>query len=254
MRRHAHAVLGALLATAAMLLLLPACSRSAAGGPVTVLAASSLAGAFEEVSSAFRAEEPDVDVVVTYGGSGQLAAQAIEGAPADVVATADEESMGRIARAGVLATPAVSFATNRMTIAVERGNPRAIAGVAHLGRDGVRVVLAAPEVPAGRYAGEVLRLAGVDVVPVSLESSVRAAANKVAMGEADAALVYASDVAASGGRLEGVSIPDAENVTARYLVAVLDRAGGDRRARQFVDFLRSVPGQAVMRRFGFAPA
>jgi molybdate transport system substrate-binding protein len=208
-------------------------------GRPTVLAAASLTDVFEDLGGArFQ-----------FAGSQALVRQVRDGAPADVVATADEASMEVLVDAGLVETPVV-FARNELVIAVEPGNPEAIDALDDLGRDDLLVVLADPSVPAGRYAAEALRKAGVEVRARSLELDVRAALTKVVAGEADAAVVYATDVEAADGRAEAVAIEDEHDVEVRYPVAVV--ADGDRAAgRAFVQRLLGERGRRALRDHGF---
>jgi molybdate transport system substrate-binding protein len=220
----------------AVLLLVAACCAPSDAG-VTVLAAASLTEAFEDLSGA----------TFSFAGSQQLVAQVEAGAPVDVVATADAEAMDRLVRAGLVRQPR-DFARNRLAIAVEPGNPERITGLADLGRAGLKVVLADPAVPAGRYTRQVLARAGVEVRPVSLELDVKAVARTVAAGEADAGVVYETDVVV-GSR---VDVPDAANVVATYPVAVVAASAKRARAEAFVDRLLGPEGRAALagRRFG----
>ena len=208
-------------------------------GRPTVLAAASLTDVFESLGGArFQ-----------FAGSQALVRQVGDGAPADVVATADETSMEVLVDAGLVESPVV-FARNELVIAVEPGNPEAIDDLADLGRDDLLVVLADPSVPAGRYAAEALRKAGVHVQPRSLELDVRAALAKVEAGEADAGVVYATDVGAADGRAEAVAIEDDHDGDVRYPVAVV--ADGDRAAgRAFVQRLLGQRGRRALRDNGF---
>ena len=228
-------------AVAATVVLLAGCGDSAAGSKLTVLAAASLAEAF----AGFEAGA----TTYSFAGSQQLVAQVEAGAPADVVATADETAMERLVRAGLVEAPRI-FARNRLAIAVARGNPQRVGGLADLGRPGLRVALADPSVPAGRYAAQVLERAGVTVRPVSLELDVKAVAARVASGEAHAGIVYVTD-ARNGPGVEGVGIPDAANVTASYPVAVIRAGRHVEAARGFVDRLLGDPGQSVLAATGF---
>ena len=175
--------------------------------------------------------------------------QVRDGAPADVIATADEVSMQVLVEADLVEAPVV-FARNELVIAVEPGNPEAIDGLEDLRRDDLLVVLADPSVPAGGYAAEALRKAGVKVRARSLELDVRAALTKVVAGEADAAIVYATDVEAADGGAEAVAIDEEHRVEVRYPVAVLSdghRAAG----RAFVRRLVGERGRKVLRAHGF---
>jgi molybdate transport system substrate-binding protein len=223
-----------------------------------VLAAASLTEAFEAIGAEFAATDGGVPVTFSFAGSQTLAAQLVEGAPADVFAAADAARMDVVAAAGLLAAgsaPAsasapTTFATNRLAIAVEPGNPRGVADLADLARDDLVVVLPAEEVPAGRYARQVLAAAGVAVAPASLERDVRAALTKVALGEADATIAYTSDLVAAG-RVDGVAIPDDVNVVATYPIAVLADAPARAAAGRFVAFVLSPRGRALLAAHGF---
>ena len=230
-----------------------ACGGSSAGDAATlhVLGASSLNEAFTEIGAAFEEAHPGVKVVFDFAGSQDLVAQVGQGAPADVIATADTSSMDELA--GQTAA-SQAFATNGLALAVAPGNPLGITGLASLADPGLKVVLAAPEVPAGRYAQEVLARAGVTVKPVSLETSAKGVVTKVALGEADAGIVYASDVTAAGGDIEGVGIPAGQNVTATYPIARLKEADSTFVADQFIEYVLSDAGQQTLRDFGFGAA
>lgn len=220
-------------------------------GELVVLAAASLTEAFAEVADAFTAEHPDVHVVLSFAGSQVLASQINEGAPADVFAAADREQMQRIAAAGNTAAEPHEFTRNVLAIAVEAGNPHGLARLADLAQRELIVVLPAEEVPAGRYARAALDAAEVGVRPASLEQSVRAALSKVELGEADATLVYASDVTAADGRVDGVAIPAARNVEASYAIAPLAAAPSPEAAEAFVEFVLGAPGQRILASHGF---
>ena len=205
-----------------------------AGTRLTVLAAASLTEFMREAADEFSATHPAVVVTVELAGSQQLARQLLDGARADVFASADERWMDRVRAAGLVARDPVVFAANRMQIAVSPGNPRDVTDLRDLVRRDVTTVMAAPSVPAGAYAAELLRRAGVELNPASLEPDVRAALARVSMGEADAAIVYASDVVAAGGRVEGVPIDSAPQMAVRYPVAVLEAAANPQDAEAFV--------------------
>lgn len=211
---------------------------------LVVFAASSLTDAFDEIAVDFEASHPGVDVVINAQGSAQLAAQIEQGAPADVFAAADLASMDRVLD-DVVGQP-TTFARNEMVIAVADGNPDGITGLADLADPHLIVVVAAPEVPAGGYAQEVFAAAGVTVQPDSFEQNVRSVAAKVALGEADAGLVYRTDVLADDERLDALEI-DSE-VSAEYPIAVIS---DDPNAVAFVEFVLGERGQAVLRAAGF---
>jgi molybdate transport system substrate-binding protein len=227
-------------------------SASGAANPVqlTVFAAASLTSAFTKLGADFSAAHPDVKVSFNFAGSQELAAQIQEGGPADIFASADSTNMERVA--SLVSTPKM-FVGNQLEIAVAPGNPLHLAGLAGLARRGVKVVLCAPEVPAGKYAVQALSAAGVSVKPVSLEADVKAAVSKVALGEADACVVYRTDVIAAKGQVEGVEIPASQNVTAAYPIAVVKDSKHLAQARAFVDYVLSSAGQNTLRSFGFLP-
>lgn len=220
-------------------------------GDLTVFAAASLRDAFSSMAQAFGLEHPDLDVVFNFAGSQQLAGQILAGAPADVYAAASPGQMRRLVDAGVTHGEPRVFARNLLVIAVEPGNPRGIGGLADLARSDLVVVLAAPTVPAGEYAAEALERAGVEVSPSSLETDVRAVLSKVSLGEADAGVVYQSDVVAAGGDVEGVTIPASQNVPATYPIAAMRDAANPDAARGFVDFVISEAGREILVTHGF---
>jgi molybdate transport system substrate-binding protein len=244
-----------------VLVVLAACSSggharlpdAGARGPVTVFAAASLTEAFTDVQAVLRSSAPGLAVTYSFGGSGALVAQIQQGAPADVVATADTETMRGLVDAGLVDDP-TTFARNRLEILVAPGNPKRVAGLADLGRSDLKVVLADDGVPAGKYAAQALQAAGATVKPVSKEADVKAAVAKVTLGEADATIVYATDVLAAGTKGQGVEIPSPANVVAEYPVAVMKATKNPAGAAAFVGAVLSTPGQDALRQRGFSPA
>lgn len=222
-----------------------------ASGTVTVLAAASLTEAFRAAGEEFQSRNRGVVVRLSFAGSSTLVHQIEQGAPADVFASADEASMRRLADAGLLDGPPSIFARNRLAIAVPSGNPKHVAGLADLARPGLVVALCAPAVPAGRYTIEAFARAGVHVPEASQEADVKAVVTKVALGEADAGVVYATDVGAAGERVEGIEIPESQNVIARYPIAVVKSAPNPAGGRAFVDLIVSESGQRILARRGF---
>jgi molybdate transport system substrate-binding protein len=223
-------------------------------GTLTVFAAASLTGAFEEVAEAFEAANPGAEVQLSFAASSALARQIDEGAPADVFASADEANMAEVVDAGNLSGEPEVFATNSLEIIVEPGNPKGIIGVADLAGSGVIYVTTGPEVPIGRYAEQVLEEADVSVSPSSLEADVKAVVTKVTTGEADAGIVYATDVTAAGDRAEGITIPTDVNVVAKYPVGVTREAANPTAAQAWIEFLTGSEGQAILASFGFGAA
>lgn len=221
-------------------------------GTVTVFAAASLTDAFDGLAEAFVERHEGVAIDVNYAGSQTLARQITEGAPADVLASANVRQMDVVDDAGLLAEPARTFASNTLEIAVEPGNPLGISSLADLTAEDLLLVLPTEEVPAGQYAREVLDAAAVAVAPASLERDVRAALSKIELGEADATIVYASDIVAADGRVAGVAIPPEGNVAATYPIAVLADAPNPAAGEAFVAFVLSEAAQAILTDSGFA--
>jgi molybdate transport system substrate-binding protein len=247
---------GALVVTALALAALgwapPAgATKDKLSGEVTVFAASSLTDSFKAIARDFKKRYPDVTVKFNFDSSSNLAAQIEQGAPADVFASADDATIQKTIDSGELVPPPVVFAKNRLQVAVERGNPKHIRSLADLARPGLDVVLCADQVPCGKYAAQVLRNAGVTVSPVSKEENAKAALAKVSLGEADAAIVYVTDVTAARGRVAGVRIPDRQNVIATYPAGVLRSRRNAEAAKAWVVFLQEDRTRKTLKRFGF---
>jgi molybdate transport system substrate-binding protein len=225
---------------------------SGSGSPaeIKVFAAASLTAAFNKIGQDYTAANPNTKVTFNFAGSQALATQIQQSAPADVFASADTTNMGKVA--SLVGTPQ-NFASNLLRIVVAKGNPKAIKGLSGLSNPDLKVVLAAPEVPAGRYAQQALAAQHVTVKPVSLEDNVKAVVTKVSLGEADAGIVYVTDVTAGGGKVEGVDIPNDQNVPATYPIATVKASTHQSQAQAFVDMVRSDQGQQVLSSFGFLP-
>jgi molybdate transport system substrate-binding protein len=244
----------ALLSALALTAPLAACSGNAGGaagddGDITVqvLAAASLTDVFTQLGEDFEARS-GVDVELSFGSSTDLAEQAADGAPGDVLATADAVSMGLAEESGVVEQPQ-TFAANVLVIVTPAGNPASIGSPADLA--GSTWVRCADEVPCGRVARAVLADAGVDAEPVSLEQDVRATLDKVTSGEADAGLVYATDATAAGDAVTAVSIEGAEEHQATYRIGALQQASDPDAAQDFVDLVTGPEGQDALRAAGF---
>lgn len=207
---------------------------------IVVLAAASLTKAFTAEGRAFEATHPGTAVTFSFAGSQSLVAQIKQGAPADVLATADTGSMAAAGLPG-----AQIIARNRLAIITEPGNPRHVTALADLAKPGLRVVLAGPTVPVGKAARKALTAAGVTVHPVSLEQDVKGVVTKVRLGEADAGIAYVTDLRSAA--IAGTALPGIAN---SYPVAVVKDGAP---ARDFVAFLQSAQGQAVLASFGFLP-
>ena len=234
----------------------PEATQEAAGvtGELRIMAAASLAAAFDELVELFVAENPDVDApVVTYDGSSTLVTQLAEGAEAEVFASADQANMTKAVDAGLMRGTPSTFATNVLQIAVAPGNPAGIESLADLADPALQVVLCAPEVPCGAASAKALTAAGVSVTPASEEQNVTAVLKKVTLGEADAGLVYATDVQISAGGVDGVTFAESTAAVNSYLIGALDGTSSPA-AQAFVDFVLSPTGQKVLATYGFGPA
>jgi molybdate transport system substrate-binding protein len=244
-----------LLVTVAASVVVAACGDDEDGESssesITVFAASSLTEAFTEVGDAFAATDSGAEVTFSFDASSGLVQQIIEGAPADVFASADMANMDKLTDEELNGTEPVIFATNRLTIIVPEGNPAGIAGVEDLANPDLNVVLCAEEVPCGNYANQILDAAGVEVTPVSLEENVRGVVTKVAAGEADAGIAYVTDVTAAGDAAEMVEIPEDVNVLAEYPIATVGASDNQDVGEAFIDFLTGPDGQAIMAEHGF---
>jgi molybdate transport system substrate-binding protein len=220
-------------------------------GTVTVFAASSLTAAYSEIGEAFEGQHPGTRVELSFDASSTLVGQIQAGAPVDVFASADQANTQKLVDAGATAAAPMVFATNSLQIIVEKGNPKHITGVADLGRPDLLYVTCAPEVPIGRYAADVLSKADVTATPVSLEQNVKGIVTKVAAGEADAGIVYRTDVLAAQEHGDGVDIPPDLNVVAEYPLVVTKDAPNPVLANDFVDFVLGEQAQQILDTYGF---
>jgi molybdate transport system substrate-binding protein len=247
----------ALVAVAALAVLIttvePASAQKRPSGEITVFAAASLTESFDAMAKQFQKKHPDVDVRFNYDASSNLATQINQDAPADVFASADADNLQKTIDAGSVTRPPVVFAKNRLEIAVEKGNPKKIKSLADLKKPGLVLVLCADQVPCGKYAAESLAMAGVTVSPASKEENAKATLSKVSIGEADASIVYVTDVRAAKGTTSGVKIPDKVNVIATYPIGVVKASQNATAAKAWVNFVRSKEGQAILKKFGFLP-
>jgi molybdate transport system substrate-binding protein len=219
---------------------------------LTVFAAASLTKTFTEIGKEFESQHDGVKVEFSFGGSSDLVSQIQQGAPADVFASADEANMEKVTGDDLQSDDPVDFASNTLEIATPPGNPAGIASFADLGKDGVNVVVCAPEVPCGAAAVKAEQATGVTINPVSEEQSVTDVLAKVSSGEADAGLVYVTDVAAAGDSVEGVTFPESSDIVNTYpIVALKDSKNADL-AEEFIDLVTSDTGQSILEEAGFA--
>lgn len=269
--RFARAPLLALVVVVVMSGLLSACVGDDAGDdapePLIVFAAASLTDAFVTLGEAFTAANAQQEVLFNFAGSQQLAQQIVGGAPGDVFASANVVQMEQAVAGGRIAAAAVQpFAANRLAVIVPQSNPAAIGSLQDLARPGLRLVLAAEEVPVGRYTLQFLENASATGLGaeyrsrvlenvVSYELNVRAVLTKVALGEADAGIVYESDlVGRPDAELSRLEIPRGMNVEARYFIAPIEGDGAANVAASFIDFVLSTEGQEILRQYGLGPA
>ncbi len=232
---------------------------------LNVFAAASLSGAFSEIGAGYEARNPAVRVVFNFSGSQQLDQQIKNGAPADVFASAASRQMDDLESAGLIDSGKVSiFARNRLVLIYPLENPGRLMQIRDLARPGLKVIMAAKEVPAGQYTLDFLQKAAQDpglgaafadqVIRnvISYEENVEAVVSKVALGEADAGIVYSSDVKTSpANRLGSMTIPDAYNVTAAYPIAVVETSPQKAASNAFVAYVLSGDGQKTLERYGF---
>jgi molybdate transport system substrate-binding protein len=220
-----------------------------ASGSITVFAAASLEESFTVIGSAFEAAHPGTKVTFSFGASSALAQQITQGAPADVFASASPKNMQQVVD-GKAANDSTAFAKNVLEIAVPPNDPATVTGLNDLGKGGVKVVLCQPQVPCGTLAQTVLGKAGVTVEPVSLEADVKSTLSKVQLGEADAALVYVTDVTSAGDRVKGIEIPADVNAATTYPIATLTASKNADLAKAFVTYVLS-EGRAELTKVGF---
>jgi molybdenum ABC transporter molybdate-binding protein len=226
-------------------------TTSSVTGTVTVLAAASLTESFEQLGEQLADEYPDLDLAFSFGPSSGLVEQALAGAPADVLATADTRTMGEAVAGGIVEGEPQVFARNALTLAVPAGNPGGVTGIADLARPDLRIAVCEPEVPCGSAAERLLEAAGVTAVPDTLTTDVKEAASLVSLGEVDAALIYRTDATAEGDAIETVDVPEAAEVVNEYPVAILVDAPNAGGAQVVVDAITGEPGQAILSAAGF---
>lgn len=251
--------------TISILLFLAACSSTAGDStrPLTIYAAASLSDAFNEIGEAFEVSHPGVRLAFNFGGSQNLRTQIEQGAPADVFASANTSEMATL-EAQELISPGTAqiFLTNQLIVILPENNPADLVSLEGLSKPGVKLVLAAEEVPAGRYARQALENLNtmfgaaykdnVLVNVVSNEDNIRQALTKVQLGEADASIVYLSDAVAVPS-LQRIEIPAEFNVLAEYPIAPLAESANMELANEFIAYVLSSDGQAILKKWGFTP-
>ena len=241
-----------LVVVVALVTLLPivSCGTTASDDEILVLAASSLTGAFAEMEEAFEATNPDIDVLVSYGGSSALREQILAGAPAHVFASASSSVMRELVASGVPMGDPVVFARNHLSLAVPSGNPGGVEGLGDLASASLFVSLCSPAVPCGDLAEEALAMAGVDPQVDSLEPNVKSLLAKIESGEADTGLVYVTDVRASAD-VEEVMAGLSDGPFTEYPIVSLAQQGSTSHGERFVEFVLSPAGLAILAAHGF---
>lgn len=235
-------------------------------GKITVFAASSLTYAFKQIAADFRAANPGASVEFNFGGSPALVAQLDQGATADILATADQKNMQAALEKKLVRDAGTPFVKNRLVIIVPKSNPGGITSPKDLAKPGLKLVLAQKDVPVGNYARQSLDKFSADATYgaaftqsvlaniVSEESNVKAVVTKVQLGEADAGMVYTTDVTSGvAGDITTVAIDDQFNIIATYPIAITKDAGKPDVAQAFIDFVLSEKGQATLKQYGFIP-
>ena len=220
-------------------------------GTLTVFAAASLKSTFTKLAAEFEAANPGTKVALSFAGSSDLVTQISQGAPADIFASADVKNMAKLADAGLLDGTATNFATNVLAIAVPPANPASIASFADLARPGVRVVVCAGQVPCGAATAAVEKATGVTLNPVSEESSVTDVLGKVTSGEADAGVVYVTDVRTAGEKVKGIPFAEADQAVNTYAIATVGSSKNKELAAAFVALVTGAEGKKVLGDAGF---
>jgi len=218
---------------------------------LTVLAASSLTESFTTIGQQFETDNPGVEVSISFGSSSTLATQVVDGAAADVIATASPGSIEPVVDAEMTATDPTVFATNSVAVALPADNPAGIQDLADLQGSDIKVAVCVDTAPCGSVAADMFEAADLSVTPVTEEVDVKSVLAKVVTGEVDAGVVYASDVLAAGDDATSVQIPGSAVVTTDYLIAPLTSSANSALAGEFVDAVTSADGQQVLTEAGF---
>jgi molybdate transport system substrate-binding protein len=255
--------IGGVVSAAAVVALLTACSSTTPAstptpkatpklaGTITVFGASSLTASFTQFATDFEAAHPGVTVQTTFNGSGALVTQIQQGAPADVFAAAAAAPMATLSTANLLAGSSTNFATNTLEIAVPPSNPAGIKTFADLAKPGLKLVICAATEPCGASTVAMEQVEGVTLTPVALEPAVAAVLTAVSTGQADAGLVYKTDVLGSAGSVLGVPFADSGKVINTYPIAVLKESKNKKLAAAFVAYVEGAKAQAALAKDGF---
>lgn len=242
---------------AAATLLLAGCggaepaAPSAARRTLNVSAAASLTKVFGGLEKQFEAANPGVDVVLNLGASSTLAEQIVSGAAADVFAAASPATMKTVVDAGLAGPEQPTFTTNKLQIAVATGNPKGVTGFADLNKAGVITVVCAPQVPCGAATEKVEKATGITLTPASEEPDVKSVLSKVTSGNADAGVVYVTDVKDADNMIDGVSFPEADKAINDYPITALKNSGQPELAAEFVELVGGPDGQKALETAGF---
>ncbi len=241
----------------ALALAATACDQGGAVGPqaegrtLTVFAAASLTESFGALGKQFEVQNAGVTVKFSFEGSSAIVQKLTQGASADVFASADEANMDKAVKGGVIDGQPTVFATNKLAIAVAKGNPKGIKGFADLAKDGLTVVVCAPQVPCGSASKTVQQSSGVTLKPASEEPDVKSVLAKVQSGDADAGLVYVTDATSAAGKVDKVDFPESSGAINGYPIAVVKNAPQAALAKQFADFVLSATGKQELAKVGF---
>ncbi len=225
-------------------------AASSVKGSITVFAAASLQGAFTTLGKQFMAAHPGTTVKFSFGPSSGLADQIKSGSPADVFASASPQNMDTVVSAGDVSTP-VTFAKNKMEVAVPPGNPAHVTSVDNLSKSSVKTALCQPQVPCGFTAKKVFSNARISVKPVTLQPDVKSVLTQVELNNVDAGMVYVTDVKAAGSKVKGIAIPGDDNASTAYPIATVKKSDNMPTAKAFASYVASPSGQKVLMADGF---
>ncbi|HEY2723714.1 MAG TPA: molybdate ABC transporter substrate-binding protein [Pseudonocardiaceae bacterium] len=253
-----------IVGVAAAALLLAGCGGGGSGGQastqqsaapkpatVTVLAASSLTEVFDKLKPEFEKANPGASLKFSYGGSSDLSQQIVNGAPADVFASANEKQMKVVSDAGDVSGTSQIFTTNVLTIVVPPGNPKGIKTFADLAKPDVKEVVCAPQVPCGSATQTLEKATNTKLSPVSEESDVKSVLSKVESGDADAGLVYVTDAKDAGSKVQQITFPETQKAINKYPIAVIKTSKQAKYAQAFMDFVLGPQGQQALAAAGF---